>query len=143
MNIKELTVNTFWKGEVGVKGLVEDGGREYRVQLYGKGDAVRDYSCSCPEGNSWKGMCPHAAALWQAYRKKEKKQDSRTGALVFTSQEVRSMIREYTNREVARIQLEGQEGEIRFVPRLSISGQGKLLKADFRWAGKSCILSGI
>ena len=132
MNIKELTVNTFWKGEVGVKGLVEDGGREYRVQLYGKGDAVRDYSCSCPEGNSWKGMCPHAAALWQAYRKKEKKQDSRTGALVFTSQEVRSMIREYTNREVARIQLEGQEGEIRFVPRLSISGQGKLLKADFR-----------
>ena len=49
MKIRELTVNTFWKGEVGVRGLVEDNGKEYRVQLYGKGLAVRDYSCSCPE----------------------------------------------------------------------------------------------
>ena len=99
MKIRELTVNTFWKGEVGVRGLVEDNRKEYRVQLYGKGSAVRDYSCSCPEGNSWRGMCPHAKALWEAYQKKEKNQGGSGYGLVFTSQEVRTNILEYTNRE--------------------------------------------
>ena len=132
MKIRELTVNTFWKGEVGVRGLVEDNGKEYRVQLYGKGSAVRDYSCSCPEGNSWRGMCPHAKALWEAYQKKEKNQGGSGYGLVFTSQEVRTMIREYTNREVARIQLEGQEGAVRFLARLSISGGGKEIRAEFK-----------
>lgn len=132
MKIRELTVNTFWKGEVGVRGLVEDNGKEYRVQLYGKGSAVRDYSCSCPEGNSWRGMCPHAKALWEAYQKKEKNQGGSGSGLVFTSQEVRTMIREYTNREVARIQLEGQEGAVRFLARLSISGGGKEIRAEFK-----------
>ena len=132
MKIRELTVNTFWKGEVGVRGLVEDNGKEYRVQLYGKGSAVRDYSCSCPEGNSWRGMCPHAKVLWEAYQKKEKNQGGSGSGLVFTSQEVRTMIREYTNREVARIQLEGQEGAVRFLARLSISGGGKEIRAEFK-----------
>ena len=132
MKIRELTVNTFWKGEVGVRGLVEDNGKEYRVQLYGKGSAVRDYSCSCPEGNSWRGMCPHAKALWEAYQKKEKNQGGSGSGLVFTSQEDRAMIREYTNREVARIQLEGQEGAVRFLARLSISGGGKEIRAEFK-----------
>ena len=132
MKIRELTVNTFWKGEVGVRGLVEDNRKEYRVQLYGKGSAVRDYSCSCPEGNSWRGMCPHAKALWEAYQKKEKNQGGSGSGLVFTSQEVRTMIREYTNREVARIQLEGQEGAVRFLARLSISGGGKEIRAEFK-----------
>ena len=132
MKIRELTVNTFWKGEVGVRGLVEDNRKEYRVQLYGKGSAVRDYSCSCPEGNSWRGMCPHAKALWEAYQKKEKNQGGSGYGLVFTSQEVRTMIREYTNREVARIQLEGQEGAVRFLARLSISGGGKEIRAEFK-----------
>ena len=132
MKIRELTVNTFWKGEVGVRGLVEDNGKEYRVQLYGKGSAVRDYSCSCPEGNSWRGMCPHAKVLWEAYQKKEKNQGGSGYGLVFTSQEVRTMIREYTNREVARIQLEGQEGAVRFLARLSISGGGKEIRAEFK-----------
>lgn len=132
MKIRELTVNTFWKGEVGVRGLVEDNGKEYRVQLYGKCSAVRDYSCSCPEGNSWRGMCPHAKALWEAYQKKEKNQGGSGSGLVFTSQEVRTMIREYTNREVARIQLEGQEGAVRFLARLSISGGGKEIRAEFK-----------
>ena len=132
MKIRELTVNTFWKGEVGVRGLVEDNGKEYRVQLYGKGSAVRDYSCSCPEGNSWRGMCPHAKALWEAYQKREKNQGGSGSGLVFTSQEVRTMIREYTNREVARIQLEGQEGAVRFLARLSISGGGKEIRAEFK-----------
>ena len=132
MKIRELTVNTFWKGEVGVRGLVEDNGNEYRVQLYGKGSAVRDYSCSCPEGNSWRGMCPHAKVLWEAYQKKEKNQGGSGSGLVFTSQEVRTMIREYTNREVARIQLEGQEGAVRFLARLSISGGGKEIRAEFK-----------
>ena len=115
-----------------MRGLVEDNGKEYRVQLYGKGSAVRDYSCSCPEGNSWRGMCPHAKALWEAYQKKEKNQGGSGSGLVFTSQEVRTMIREYTNREVARIQLEGQEGAVRFLARLSISGGGKEIRAEFK-----------
>ena len=132
MKIRELTVNTFWKGEVGVRGLVEDNGKEYRVQLYGKGSAVRDYSCSCPEGNSWRGMCPHAKVLWEAYQKKEKNQGGSGSGLVFTSQEVRTMIREYTNREVARIQLEGQEVAVHFLARLSISGGGKEIRAEFK-----------
>ena len=77
-------------------------------------------------------MCHHAKVLWEAYQKKEKNQGGSGSGLVFTSQEVRTMIREYTNREVARIQLEGQEGAVRFLARLSISGGGKEIRAEFK-----------
>ena len=46
MEVIEITSNTFWKGEVGVKGLVEDQGEVYKASLYVKGGQVFDYSCS-------------------------------------------------------------------------------------------------
>lgn len=53
-------------------------------------------------------------------------------ALVHTSPEVRTMVREYTNREVAQIQVEGQEAAVSFFPKLMINSQNKEVRAEFR-----------
>ena len=127
MKITEMTANTFWKGEMGVRGIVEDGDNSYKVSLDIKGSQVRDYSCSCVKGNSYKGMCAHAECVFKAWREQNQKD---SGKAVSTSQEVRTMIREYTNREVAKIIQEGEEETVRLVPRLMIKGQE--LSLEFR-----------
>ena len=91
MEVIEITSNTFWKGEVGVKGLVEDQGEVYKASLYVKGGQVFDYSCSCREGNSYKGMCRHCTALFEKWKRGS---EGQPGKLVYTSQEVRAMVRE-------------------------------------------------
>ncbi len=120
MKITEMTTNTFWKGELGVKSIVEDENNSYKVSLYIKGSQIRDYSCSCVHGNSYKGMCSHAGYVWEQWQQ-QRAQNS--GRPVSTSQEVRSMIQEYTNREVARIIREGDEEPVSLIPRLLIRRQ--------------------
>ncbi|MGL5434229.1 MAG: DEAD/DEAH box helicase [Lachnospiraceae bacterium] len=120
MKITEMTTNTFWKGELGVKSIVEDEGSSHKVSLYIKGSQIRDYSCSCVHGNSYKGMCSHAGYVWQEWQQQRTRNSGRS---VSTSQEVRSMIQEYTNREVARIIREGEEEPVFLVPRLQIRRQ--------------------
>ena len=56
MNIVRMNTSSFWKGEIGVKGLVEDQGETFEVNLYLGSGRVRDYSCSCSKGNSYRGM---------------------------------------------------------------------------------------
>ena len=95
-----MKVNTFWKGEVGVKGSCKDQGHTYEVSLYIKGSQLRDYSCSCAEGNSYKGPCSHANALYQAYQAGGSGLNARP---VYTDQEVqigRASCRERVYREV-------------------------------------------
>ncbi|MEY8338749.1 DEAD/DEAH box helicase [Lachnospiraceae bacterium 62-35] len=127
MEISEITSNTFWKGEVGVKGLAEDQGERYKVSLYVKGKQVFDYSCTCKEGNSYKGMCRHCTALFEKWKKEE---EEKNGRIVYTSQEVRTLIRQYTNWEVARIMAEGEEEKVRLIPQLRF-GKNSLM-AEFR-----------
>lgn len=115
MKVVEFQTNTFWKGESGVKGLVEDGDVEYKASLFVKGGRVYDYSCTCPQGNSFKGMCSHCSALLKAYEDKAKGQQ---GKIISTSQQARTMIREYTNREVARIISEEEEVQVCLKARL-------------------------
>ena len=67
MTITEFSSNTFWKGETGIKAAVSDGNRTYRSSLYLKNGQVFDYSCTCADGRSYKGMCPHCAALLAYY----------------------------------------------------------------------------
>jgi len=120
MKITELETSAFWKGELGVKGTVEDEAGSYQVSLFIKGSQVRDYSCSCVQGNSFKGMCSHAGFVWENWLKQNEKNSGRT---VSTSQEVRVMIQEYTNREVAKIIRESEEEPVRLIPRLLIMRQ--------------------
>ncbi|MCI8830280.1 MAG: DEAD/DEAH box helicase family protein [Lachnospiraceae bacterium] len=129
MNISEMKVNTFWKGEVGVKGSCKDQGHTYEVSLYIKGSQLRDYSCSCAEGNSYKGPCSHANALYQAYQAGGSGLNARP---VYTDQEVRTMIREYTNGEVARIIREGEASSLRIAPILLIGHRGKDVRLEFK-----------
>lgn len=129
MNISEMKVDTFWKGEVGVKGLCRDQGHTYQVSLYVKGSQIRDYSCSCAEGNSYKGPCVHAKALYQAYRSGDAGSNARP---VYTDQEVRTMIREYTNGEVARIIREGEDYSLKIVPVLLVGQRGKDIRLEFK-----------
>lgn len=124
MEIREMTSSTFWKGEMGVKGIVLDGDSSYKVSLYVKGSQLHDYSCSCVHGNSYKGMCRHAKFLWNAWQEQQAAGNARP---VSTSQQIRTMIREYTNREVARIVQENEEAGVHLVPCLLIrDGETKL-----------------
>lgn len=120
MKITKLETSSFWKGELGVKSTVEDEAGSYQVSLYIKGSQVRDYSCSCVHGNSFKGRCPHAGFVWENWLKENEKNSGRT---VSTSQEVRVMIQEYTNREVAKIIRESEETPVHMIPRLLIGRQ--------------------
>lgn len=126
MEITKMQTRAFWKGEVGIDGQVTDQGKEYEVRLEVKGSYVNSYSCSCCQGNSYKEMCPHEKALFEYYQQ----QAAETfGQPVSTSSQVRAMIREYTNREVARIMQETQEETVRFLPGLMISRHG--IQAQF------------
>ena len=127
MQITDFRTSTFWKGELGVNADVKDGEQLYTVRLFIKGSQIRDYSCSCVEGNSFRGMCPHAALVWEEWKRR---QESQTGRPVYTSQEIRTMIREYTNREVADIIRQQEEGQIRLVPRLLLKQGG--VSVEFR-----------
>ena len=99
MKITESATSTFWKGEQGIRASVQDGASLYKVSLYVKGSQVRDYSCSCVNGNSYMGMCAHAKLVWEQWKKNR---SSIPAALLSTSQEIRTMIREYTNRKWQR-----------------------------------------
>lgn len=125
MKIAEMTTSTFWKGELGVRGIVEDGSQHYKVSLYVKGSQIHDYSCSCVNGNSCRGMCGHAQLIWDAYQKQAA---ANSGRPVSTSQEVRTMIREYTNREVAQIIQESEVRQVRLVPCLLLRDDRTLLE---------------
>lgn len=127
MKVSQMTVNAFWKGESGVKALVEDQGKEYRASLHIKGSQIFDYSCSCVYGNSYRGPCPHCQELYKAYQALAAENQGRP---VTTSQQARTMIREYTNREVAQIVSEGEEEQVRLIASLLVSKQE--LKLEFK-----------
>ena len=127
VTITQFSASTFWKGETGVKAQVSEGGHAYRASLYLKNGQVFDYSCTCDRGRSYKGMCPHCEALLQYHRQQSRKESGRP---VFTSQEVRGMIREYTNREVADILREEEGADVSLRPRLLMGGGGLQLEAE-------------
>lgn len=119
--MKIITMNTtgFWKGETGVRGQVEDQAGTFRVQLYIKEGRVRDYSCTCKEGNSYRGICAHGEALFAYY----KEHQARTAVPpVHTSPCVHTMIREYTNGAVADILAESEADTVSLVPVLMLDG---------------------
>ena len=118
MKIVKMETSSFWKGEAGVKGLVEDQARTFRVQLYLKNGQVKDYSCTCAEGNSYRGICAHGEALFAYYKEYQKET---LMPPVHTSSQAHAMIREYTNRAVADI-LGEQETGVRLIPVLSLEG---------------------
>lgn len=117
MTITEFSVNTFWKGEVAVRGTVEDDNEICSTKIYVKGSQVYDYSCSCARGSSYKGMCSHCKALLEEYLKREHAGGRK---YVSTSPAVRLMIKEYTNREVAKIMGEEEAEKVSLIPKLLI-----------------------
>lgn len=127
MHVTKISTNAFWKGETEVKGTVEENGSSFAARLYIKGSHVYDYSCSCIQGNSYRGMCAHCATLQQEYRKREEQLNQKP---VITTPSVRTMIREYTNHEVAQIIRAGEEEKVTLAVRLSLSGRD--VKAEFK-----------
>lgn len=127
MKITDWEVSTFWKGELGIRAGVEEDQRTYKVNLYIKGSQVYDYSCSCIDGSSYKGMCRHAQFVFDTWKSQRA---AGSGRAVSTSQEIRTMIREYTNREVARIIQEGEETKVHLIPRLML--QRGEIRLEFR-----------
>lgn len=117
MKIIKMSVDTFWKGEVRVQGQIEDETKVYQTRIFIKGSQIYDYSCSCAEGNSFRGPCVHAKALQEAFARQQKAEHTPP---VSTSPEIRMMIREYTNREVARILGEEEREPVYLHPYLQI-----------------------
>lgn len=133
MEVTGLSSDTFWKGETEIKGIVTDGGKRFRVRILRKGSQIYDYSCShvdmsgkrigdcsigCGNIVSESDLCVHGQALLAEQMKKDREKNMRP---VSTSQKIRFMVREYTNREVSRIMGAGEEGKVRLVPRLLLS----------------------
>ena len=146
MEVTGLSTETFWKGETEIRGFVTDGGKRYRVRILRKGSQIFDYSCSHVEmsgrkikdccigcGNiaSERDLCVHGQMLLAEQMKKDREKNQRP---VSTSQKIRFMVREYTNREVSRIMGAGEEGKVRLVPRLLLSRDQ--MKVQF-FVGKS------
>lgn len=127
MNVTGITTRAFWKGEFGITGYVEDRGQSYKVKLDVMGGDVNSCSCSCAQGISCKGLCPHAQAVLAHYRKLEKEG---AGSPVSTSAQVRTMIREYTNREVAGIIRAAEGDQVEFLPVLVLGRE--CVKAEFK-----------
>lgn len=126
MKIIKMSVDTFWKGEVRVQGQIEDETKVYQTRIFIKGSQIYDYSCSCAEGNSFRGPCVHAKALQEAFARQQKAENTLP---VSTSPEIRMMIREYTNREVARILGEEEREPVYLHPYLQIRRGEVLLEA--------------
>ena len=126
MKIIKMSVDTFWKGEVRVQGQIEDETKVYQTRIFIKGSQIYDYSRSCAEGNSFRGPCVHAKALQEAFARQQKAEHTPP---VSTSPEIRMMIREYTNREVARILGEEEREPVYLHPYLQIRRGEVLLEA--------------
>lgn len=126
MDITKIEAKAFWKGEVGIRGQVREKEKLYNIRLEVKGSYVNSYSCSCNQGNSSKGICAHAKILFEYYQEQSSLNSSQP---ISTSSQVRAMIREYTNGEVAEILQENREFSIKFVPKLLIGYQE--LHAEF------------
>ena len=120
MKILEMHTDQFWKGEVGIRGLVEEDDHTWRVNLQVKDGRIRDYSCTCPEGNSYKGVCAHGKALFAYYEDSVRNQKQPPSQ---TSQEVWTMIRQYTNRQVSGLMAGEEQGQVKLVPELVLSGR--------------------
>ena len=127
MDITKIEAKAFWKGEVGIRGQVREKEKLYNIRLEVKGSYVNSYSCSCNQENSSNGICAHAKALFAYYQEQSALNPNQP---ISTSSQVRAMIREYTNGEVAEILQENREFSIKFVPKLFIGHQE--LHAEFR-----------
>lgn len=134
MEVTDFSAEAFWKGETEIRGTVTDEGEQYRVRILRKGSQIFDYSCShvdkdgkklgqclvkCGNVSGEEELCDHGRAVLMAWRSKEARALMKP---VSTSQKIRFMVREYTNREVSRIMGAGEEGQIHLVPRLLLSG---------------------
>jgi superfamily II DNA or RNA helicase len=120
MKIVKMDANSFWKGEAGVVGLVEDQAHTFKTKLYLKNGQVKDYSCTCEKGNSYRGICAHGEALFAYYKEYQAEMSK---PLVHSSSQVHTMIREYTNQEVARILEEEEGSQVKLVPAVLLNGR--------------------
>ncbi len=127
MRVESMQTRTFWKGETGVEGVVEDLGFQYHVRLEVKGSEIYSCSCSCGRGRVYTRPCVHEKALLNYYLDRADENPERP---VSTSPQVRSMIREYTNREVARIAGTQREQPVELTPKLLIRRQD--IRVEFR-----------
>ncbi len=115
MEIVSMNTSSFWKGEAAVRGQVEDQGQVYKTTVYIRNGQVQDYSCTCAEGNSYRGLCPHGKALFASYKERE---SEAAQPVVHTSPAVHTLVREYTNRQVAELTAAEERGQVRLVPSL-------------------------
>ena len=116
MRVESMQTRTFWKGETGVEGVVNDLGYQYRVRLEVKGREIFSCSCSCGRGNSYARPCVHEKALLTYFLGHA--DGSAPRQLILTSPQVRNMIREYTDREVADIASRERGALVELTPRL-------------------------
>ena len=115
MEISRITADVFWKGEARIRGVAAEDGARFETEIYVRGERIFDYSCTCPEGNSFRGPCAHARALWEAYRERRKEEKRPP---VYTSPAVREMVGRVTQNRLARAALETGGACALLVPRL-------------------------
>lgn len=144
MEILNLSSETFWKGETEIRGEVDDKGERYEVRILQKDGQVFEFSCvqknslggrlsqcGLSSGRTGNGtglaMCEHGQAVFRAWLLKQEEKPKRQ---ISTSQKIRFMVREYTNREVNKILGDTEAGDIRVTPRVCLSGEELKLTAS-------------
>ncbi len=119
MKIVKMDTNSFWKGEAGVVGLVEDQAHTFKNKVISENGQVKDYSCTCEKGILTGHLRPWGGPF--AYYKEYQAEMSKP--LVHSSSQVHTMIREYTNQEVARILEEEEGSQVKLVPAVILNGR--------------------
>ena len=92
--VTSISVNTFWKTEPSISGIIEDD-KIIHGRLSLSGDRVTGYGCSCDEFKNKKGPCRHIVALALKYQ--EYDNITETGP-VYTSTPVRRMVNSYLEK---------------------------------------------
>jgi len=94
-NVSDIQVNTFWKTESSVNGVISSDGQKNRSRISLENGNIIGFGCTCADFRDCKGACAHIVAL--AFKCEENMKNEAVG-VVYTSHEARKMVNCYMNK---------------------------------------------
>ncbi|MBE5940851.1 MAG: ATP-dependent helicase [Lachnospiraceae bacterium] len=129
--VVDIQVNSFWKTEIAVNGVIDDG-MKIRSRISIANDRIVSYGCTCKEFLNKEKACCHVVALAAKY---EGYNGSISAGVVYTSGSARRIVDSYmdkTNR-YSRNSLEESMSNITICQDITVkkTGDKSVLKASF------------
>ncbi|MFQ9510772.1 MAG: SNF2 helicase associated domain-containing protein [Lachnospiraceae bacterium] len=118
---------SFWKGEVLIKGTVKEGSLDYHVTLDLSQYDIKRATCDCKEFKPLRGLCSHCIATALQYRKIN---EERVMPTVRSSPPGKLLLNQYADRSFTRaLSLQGASGVL-LEPKMFLSR--KKVEVEFR-----------